>query len=149
MQLGKIKCPPGSRRKPKRLGQGVGSGKGKTAGKGHKGQRARSGAKRGRRIDFEGGQNPIHRRLPKIGFSNRIFKKTYQIVNLASIEASGLEGEIGPEDLVRAGLARKDSIPIKVLGKGDLHREITIKAHKFSRTVREKIEQAGGKAEVI
>ena len=149
MQLGKIKCPPGSRKKPKRLGQGVGSGKGKTAGKGHKGQRARSGAKRGRRIDFEGGQNPMHRRLPKIGFSNQIFRKTYQIVNLASIDARGLEGEIGPEELVSAGLVKKKSVPIKILGNGDLHRKISIKAHKFSRAAREKIDQAGGKVEVI
>lgn len=149
MQLGKIKCPPGSRRKPKRLGQGVGSGKGKTAGKGHKGQRARSGAKRGRRIDFEGGQNPMHRRLPKIGFSNHIFKKTYQIVNLAAIQERGLEGEVGPEELVHVGLVKKTSVPIKILGNGDLHRKITVKAHKFSRTAREKIDQAGGKVEVI
>ena len=148
MQLGKIKCPRGSRRKPKRLGQGVGSGKGKTAGKGHKGQRARSGAKRGRRIGFEGGQNPMHRRLPKIGFSN-LFKKTYQIVNLADIEARGLEGEVGPEELVHVGLVKKSSIPIKILGNGDLHRKITVKAHKFSRTARQKIDQSGGKVEVI
>lgn len=149
MQLGKIKCPPGSRKKPKRLGQGVGSGTGKTSGKGHKGQRSRSGAKRGRRIDFEGGQNPMHRRLPKIGFSNRIFRKTYQIVNLASIDARGLEGEVGPEELVSAGLVKKKSVPIKILGNGDLHRKISIKAHKFSRAAREKIDQAGGKVEVI
>lgn len=149
MQLGKIKCPPGSRKKPKRLGQGVGSGKGKTSGKGHKGQRSRSGAKRGRRIDFEGGQNPMHRRLPKIGFSNQIFRKTYQIVNLASIDARGLEGEVGPEELVSAGLVKKKSVPIKILGNGDLHRKISIKAHKFSRAAREKIDQAGGKVEVI
>ena len=149
MQLGKIKCPPGSRKKPKRLGQGVGSGKGKTSGKGHKGQRSRSGAKRGRRIDFEGGQNPMHRRLPKIGFSNQIFRKTYQIVNLASIDARGLEGEVGPEELVSAGLVKKKSVPIKILGDGDLHRKISIKAHKFSRAAREKIDQAGGKVEVI
>ena len=149
MQLGKLKCPPGSKKKAKRLGQGTGSGKGKTAGKGHKGQRARAGAKRGRRTDFEGGQNPMHRRLPKIGFSNRIFRKTYQIVNLASIEARGLEGEVGPEELVNAGLVKKKSVPIKILGNGDLHRIISIKAHKFSRSAREKIDQAGGKVEVI
>lgn len=91
----------------------------------------------------------MHRRLPKIGFSNQIFRKTYQIVNLASIDARGLEGEIGPEELVSAGLVKKKSVPIKILGNGDLHRKISIKAHKFSRTAREKIDQAGGKVEVI
>ena len=90
----------------------------------------------------------MHRRLPKIGFSN-LFKKTYQIVNLADIEARGLEGEVGPEELVHVGLVKKSSIPIKILGNGDLHRKITVKAHKFSRTARQKIDQSGGKVEVI
>ena len=149
MRLGKIKCPPGARRNSKRLGLGSGSGTGKTAGKGHKGQRARSGAKRGRRTDFEGGQNPMHRRLPKFGFSNQIFRKTFQVVNLGALEERGLEGDIGPEELAKAGLIRKVSAPVKILGKGDLSRNLTIKAHKFSQTALEKITQAGGKVEVI
>jgi large subunit ribosomal protein L15 len=147
--LGKIKCPPGSRRQTKRLGQGPGSGTGKTAGKGQNGQRSRSGAKRGRRTGFEGGQMPLYRRLPKIRFSNHKFKKTYQLVNIGLIEARGLEGEIGPEELKAAGLIRNSSLPVKILGDGKLARSITIRAHKLSRSAQEAIEQAGGKAEVI
>ena len=149
MHLGEIKCPPGSRRGARRLGQGIGSGTGKTAGKGHKGQRARSGAKRGNRIGFEGGQLPTYRHLPKFGFSNQMFKKIYQIVNLEAIEARELEGEIGPEELKRAGLLKKDAGLVKILGVGELSRSVTIKAHKFSRSALEKIDKAGGKAEVI
>ena len=149
MELGKLKRPSGSRRKSKCLGHGPGSGRGKTSGKGHKGQRARSGAKRGNRRNFEGGQNPIHRRLPKIGFSNRMFETVYQIVNLGAIEACGLEGEIGPEELRQAGLIRKTTLPVKILGEGELNRALTIKAHKFSRSALEKIGQTGGTTEVI
>ena len=148
MRLGKIKCPPGSRRNRKRLGQGPGSGTGKTAGKGHKGQRARSGAKRGNRIGFEGGQMPLHRQLPKIGFSNR-FRVEYQVVNLEAIEARGLEGEIGLQELRQAGLIRKVNEPVKILGQGALSRSVTIRAHKFSQSALDKIDQVGGKAEVI
>lgn len=149
MRLGELKYPSGSRRKSKRLGLGPGSGTGKTSGKGHKGQRARSGAKRGKRRNFEGGQNPIHRRLPKIGFSNRMFETVYQVVNLGAIEACGLEGEIGLEELRQAGLIRKTTRPVKILGEGELNRALTIKAHKFSRSALEKIGQAGGTTEVI
>lgn len=147
--IGKIKCPPGSRRTSKRLGQGPGSGTGKTAGKGHKGQRARSGAKRGRRTGFEGGQMPLYRRLPKIRFSNHKFKKTYQLVNIGLIDARALEGDIGPEELKTAGLIRNSSLTVKILGNGSLTRSVTIRAHKFSQSAQEAIEQAGGKAEVI
>ena len=149
MRIGEIKSPPGSRRDSKRLGLGTGSGTGKTAGKGHKGQRARSGAKRGRRTDFEGGQNPMHRRLPKFGFSNQIFRKTFQVVNLGALEERGLEGEVGPDELVQVGLIRKRSEPVKILGDGELSRSLTIRAHKFSQAATEKIARAGGKAEVI
>jgi len=148
MRLGEIKCPAGSRRSPKRLGQGHGSGTGKTAGKGHKGQRARSGAKRGNRIGFEGGQMATYRHLPKIGFTSP-FRKVYQIVNLASIEACGLEGEIGPEELKQTGLIKKDTGLVKILGVGELNRGVTLRAHKFSASALEKLEKAGGKAEVI
>lgn len=149
MRLGEIKCPLGSRRERKRLGQGAGSGKGKTAGRGHKGQRARSGAKRGSRTGFEGGRMPTYRHLPKIGFSNQSFAKVYQEVNLTKIEGSGLEGEIGPEELKQAGLIKKESGLVKILGMGELSRSLTIRAHRFSQAAREKIERAGGKAEVI
>ena len=149
MRLGNIPCPPGSRKKSKRLGLGHGSGTGKTSGKGHKGQRSRSGAKRGRRTGFEGGQNPMHRRLPKIGFSNAPFRVTYQVVNLGAIEERGLDGVVGPEELLKSGLIRKLSSPVKVLGDGELTRGITLKANKFSKSAIEKLALVNGKAEVI
>ena len=148
MRLGQIKQPPGAHRDRKRLGQGTGSGTGKTAGRGHKGQRARSGGPRGRRNGFEGGQMPLHRRLPKIGFTNP-FRKTYPVVNLGDIEEKGLEGMVGPEELRKAGLIRKATLPVKILGEGELKRSPTLKAHKFSQSAQDKIVQAGGKAEVI
>ena len=148
MRLGQIKCPRGAVRKAKRLGQGIGSGTGKTAGKGHKGQRSRSGAKRGGRIGFEGGQMPLHRRIPKIGFTNPN-KVTYQVVNLGDIEARGLEGAVGPEELNRSGLIRRLLDPVKILGEGELTKSLSLRAHKFSQSACEKIHQAGGQAEVI
>lgn len=148
MRIGEIKCPPGSRRDRKRRGQGTGSGNGKTAGRGHKGQRSRSGSKRGGRIGFEGGQMPTYRHMPKIGFTNP-FRKTYQIVNLEAIEAKGLDGEIGPEELLQAGLIKKVAESVKILGEGDISRPVTLRAHRFSRSALEKLEKAGGKAEVI
>ena len=102
MRIGEMKRPSGSKKNRKRLGQGPGSGTGKTAGKGHKGQRARSGARRGNRIGFTGGTLPLFRHMPKIGFSNQKFKTTYQLVNLQDLETSGLTGEIGPEELMEA-----------------------------------------------
>jgi len=149
MRLGEIKCPPGSRKDRKRRGQGTGSGNGKTAGRGHKGQRSRSGAPRGSRIGFEGGQMPTYRHLPKIGFSNERFQVKYQVVNLQAIAERDLQGEIGPAQLQAAGLIRSGGQPVKILGDGTLSQGMTIKAHAFSRSAIEKIEQAGGKAEVI
>ena len=149
MKLGELQRPRGSRRAAKRLGQGVGSWTGKTAGKGHKGQRSRSGARRGGRTGFEGGQMPIYRRLPKIGFSNHRFKKVYQVVNVGDLESRGLEGVVGPEELVSAGLVRKTTAPIKVLGNGELKRGLTVRAHAFSRSAAEKIQGAGGTAETL
>ncbi|MDE0962236.1 MAG: 50S ribosomal protein L15 [Candidatus Latescibacteria bacterium] len=149
MRIGEIKCPQGSKKNRKRLGQGPGSGTGKTAGKGHKGQRARSGASRGNRIGFTGGTLPLFRHLPKIGFSNQKFKTTYQTINVQDLETSGLAGEVGPEELAGAGLIKKASGLVKVLGQGELTRNLTVKAHKFSSVAAEKIQKAGGKAEVI
>lgn len=149
MRLGEIKCPPGSKKNRKRLGQGTGSGTGKTAGKGHKGQRARSGARRGNRIGFTGGTLPLFRHLPKIGFSNIKFKTVYQIVNLQDLAASDLAGEVGPRELAGAGLVKKASARVKILGEGELTQALTIRAHKFSSVAAGKIEKAGGKAEVI
>lgn len=147
MQLGNIKCPAGSRRKPKRLGQGPGSGTGKTAGKGHKGQRARSGAKRGSRTGFEGGQMPLHRRIPKIGFSNYLFRKVFQTVNID--ELGDLQGTVGPEEMQAAGLIKSAAKPVKVLGRGQISVGLTVRAHGFSQPARQAIEGAGGQVEVI
>jgi|TARA_B100000676_G_scaffold308397_1_gene369084 large subunit ribosomal protein L15 len=149
MRLGEIKCPKGAKKNRKRLGQGPGSGTGKTAGKGHKGQRARSGARRGNRIGFVGGTLPLFRHMPKVGFSNHKFKTVYQILNVQDLAASDLEGEVGPEELAGAGLVKKASGLIKVLGEGELEKALTVKAHKFTATAAEKIAKAGGKAEVI
>jgi large subunit ribosomal protein L15 len=147
MDLGNLKLPKGARRAAKRRGKGVGSGTGKTAGRGHKGQRSRSGARRGSRVGFEGGQMPLYRRLPKIGFSNQRFQRVYQVVNLAEIESRGLEGEVGPPELKAAGLIRKATLPVKILGTGALSRPLKVRAHAFSSSAREKIDAAGGSAE--
>ena len=149
MHLGEIRRPPGSRRDPKRLGQGPGSGTGKTAGRGHKGQRARSGAKRGSRIGFEGGQMAGYRHMPKIGFSNHGFRTLYQIVNIGDLDGCGLEGCIGPEEMARLGLVRKADLAVKVLGGGDLTRALKVRAHLFSKSAVAKLGAAGGTAEVI
>jgi len=149
MRLGDLRGAKGSRRNGKRLGQGPGSGTGKTAGKGHKGQRARSGARRGSRTGFEGGQMPLHRRIPKIGFSNQPFKKRFEIVNLADIEGRELEGNVGPDELKQAGLIRRADSAIKILGDGDFNRKVSIRAHAFSQSAQRKIEQASGTAERI
>lgn len=133
----------GSTHYPKRVGRGIGSGLGGTAGKGHKGQLARTGGKV--RRGFEGGQTPMHRRLPKFGFSNVNFATEYSIVNVGQLET--LSGEVNPEVLVKLGLAGKGLV--KILGNGELKKALTVKAHKFSESAKKTIESAGGKAEVI
>jgi len=145
MNLSDIKPPKGQTHAKKRVGRGMGSGHGKTSARGHKGQHAGTGfsQKRG----FEGGQMPLHRRLPKRGFTN-IFKKQFAIVNLGRLEK--LEGEtFNAETLIAAGLIHKVKDGIKVLGTGQLTRSITVEAHHFSKSAVEKIEKAGGKALVI
>lgn len=149
MRLGNLKGARGSRRNGKRLGKGPGSGTGKTAGKGHKGQRSRSGARRGSRAGFEGGQMPLYRRIPKIGFSNHPFRKRFEIVNLSDIDGRALEGEVGPQELKQAGLIRRSDSAVKVLGDGELNRKVSLRAHAFSKSALQKIEQAGGTAERI
>jgi large subunit ribosomal protein L15 len=149
MRLGNLRGARGSRRVGKRLGLGPGSGTGKTAGKGHKGQRARSGGRRGSRTGFEGGQMPLHRRIPKIGFSNHPFRKRFEIVNLADIESRALAGDIGPEELKQAGLIRRSDSAVKILGDGELSRKVSVQAHAFSQSAVLKIEQAGGKVDRI
>ncbi len=147
--LSNLRAPEGSHRDTKRLGRGPGSGTGKTAGKGHKGSRARAGhhGPGGGKPGYEGGQMPLQRRLPKRGFTplNRV---EYQVVNLYQLEQLG-EGEITPETLKANGLIGHARRPVKVLGTGDLTRVISISAHAFSRVAREKIEGLGGKVEEI
>jgi large subunit ribosomal protein L15 len=145
MKLHDIKPAEGSKKKRKRIGRGPGSGTGKTAGRGHKGQLSRSGYSK--RPNFEGGQTPLHRRLPKFGFTN-IFRKEYQIVNLADL--SRCEGtEITPDTLKAAGLIKKTDVPVKVLANGAVDKAYTVKAAKFSKPAIAKLEEAGGKAEVL
>jgi large subunit ribosomal protein L15 len=143
MQLGDLQPAPGSRKKARRKGMGPGSGNGKTGGRGHKGQRARSGGMRGSRTGFEGGQMPLHRRLPKIGFSNQKFRTTHQVVNVGELQKAGLEGDVGVAQLVAAGLVRKGKT-VKVLGDGELTNKVILTVDAASRSAREKIAAAGG-----
>lgn len=145
MELSSLKPVLGSKRNRKRIGRGPGSGYGSQCGKGHKGQKSRSGYKS--RAWNEGGQMPLARRLPKRGFTN-IFKKEYQIVNLDSLIKLGVD-VIDKEVLLKSKLIRKERVPFKILGNGDIDKPLTVKAHAFSQPAREKIEKAGGKAEVI
>lgn len=146
MKLHELSPAPGSRKERKRVGRGIGSGTGKTAGRGHKGQKARSGG--GVRPGFEGGQNPIFRRLPKRGFTN-IHRTEYAIVNLSDLNKFAAGTEVTPETLMASGLVKNAKDGIKVLGNGELTVKLTVKANKFSQTAVEKIEAAGGKTEVI
>ena len=138
MKLHDISPAKGSKQKKKRVGRGPGSGLGKTAGRGHKGQKSRSGYSR--RPGFEGGQMPLIRRVPKRGFTN-LFRTEYAILNVRDLE--GLEGEVTPESLAASGHVRA-GLPVKILGDGEISTALTVVAHKFSETAREKIEAAGG-----
>jgi len=145
MNLSNLRPPAGQKHSKKRIGRGMGSGTGKTSARGQKGQHSISGfsQKRG----FEGGQMPIHRRLPKRGFTN-IFKKEFAIVNVGRLE--GLEGDsFGPDRLIELGVIKKVREGLKVLGTGQLSRPITVEAHIFSKSAQEKIQAAGGAATVI
>ncbi|WP_108305995.1 50S ribosomal protein L15 [Metalysinibacillus jejuensis] len=146
MKLHELKPSEGSRKVRNRVGRGIGSGNGKTAGKGHKGQNARSGG--GVRPGFEGGQNPLYRRLPKRGFTN-INRKEYAIVNLDTLNRFEDGAEVTPAALVETGIVSKELAGIKVLGNGTLTKKLTVKAHKFSASAKEAIENAGGQTEVI
>ncbi|KHF28895.1 50S ribosomal protein L15 [Anoxybacillus sp. BCO1] len=146
MKLHELQPAPGSRKERNRVGRGIGSGNGKTSGKGHKGQNARSGG--GVRIGFEGGQTPLFRRLPKRGFTN-IHRKEYAIVNLEVLNRFEDGTEVTPELLLETGVVSKLKAGIKVLGNGELTKKLTVKAHKFSASAKEAIEAAGGKTEVI
>ena len=130
----------------KRIGRGNGSGNGKTAGKGHKGQKARSGG--GVRIGFEGGQMPLMRRIPNRGFNN-IFATKYAIINVSDLNRFNDGDVVGVTELIAAGLVKKEYDGVKVLGNGDITVKVTVKAAKFSKSAVEKIEKAGGKTEVM
>ena len=146
MKLHELSPAPGSTKEVKRIGRGHGSGNGKTAGKGHKGQNARSGG--GVRIGFEGGQMPLTRRIPKRGFNN-IFAKEYAIVNVSDLNKF-TEGTVVDAELLKAaGLIKKTCDGVKVLGDGELTTKLTVQAAKFTKSAVEKIEKAGGKAEVM
>jgi large subunit ribosomal protein L15 len=145
MNLSGLKPPAGQKKAPKRIGRGMGSGHGKTSARGHKGQHAGTGFRQMR--GFEGGQMPLHRRLPKRGFTN-IFKKEYAIVNLGRLDK--LEGDaFTPDRLMELGVIRRIGDGVKILGTGQLTRKITVEAHQFSKSALEKIQQAGGTAQVI
>jgi large subunit ribosomal protein L15 len=146
MKIEDLKPAPGSRKRNKRVGRGIGSGHGKTSCKGHKGQKARSGGTKG--PGFEGGQTPLQRRLPKRGFKNR-FAIEYAIINLKDIVKIQDADIITPEILVEKGIIKDLKNGIKVLGNGDIQRPLTIKAHAFSASAISKISAAGGKAEVV
>lgn len=146
MKLHELKPAEGSRHERKRKGRGIGSGNGKTAGKGHKGQNARSGG--GVRPGFEGGQTPLFQRLPKRGFTN-INRKEFAIVNLDTLNRFEDGTEVTPELLLETGVVSKEKAGIKILAKGNLEKKLTVRAHKFSSAAKEAIEAAGGSSEVI
>ena len=144
MNLSNIRAPKKATEKRKRVGRGMGSGMGKTSTRGHKGQRSRTGSRMIR--GFEGGQMPLHRRMPKRGFTN-IFRKEYNIVSLERLAALG-ETTITPDVLRKAGVI-KAKLPVKILGDGELTTALTVSAHKFSKSAQAKITKEGGKVEVL
>ena len=146
MKLHELRPAEGARKSPKRLGRGTGSGIGKTSGKGQKGQTSRSGG--GVRPGFEGGQMPLYRRVPKRGFTN-IFAKRYEVINVDTLNMFENGTVVTPELLIENGIISKVYDGVKILGNGELEKNLTVKATKFSKTAAEKIEAAGGKVEVI
>ena len=146
MKLHELKPAEGSRKVRNRVGRGIGSGNGKTSGRGHKGQNARSGG--GVRPGFEGGQNPLFRRLPKRGFTN-INRKEYAIVNLDALNRFEDGAEVTPALLLETGIVSNEKAGIKILGHGTLSVKLNVKAHNFSASAKEAIENAGGTTEVI
>ena len=147
MELHDLHPAPGAKRPRKRVGRGPGSGNGKTAGRGHKGQKSRSGYSR--RYGFEGGQMPLVRRIPKRGFTN-IFRVEFQVVNLRDLERVFADGDtVSPEEMIDQGLIRGGKRLVKVLADGELSKKLTVRAHKFSASARVGIEKAGGSCEVV
>lgn len=146
MDLSNLRPAAGSRRNRKRVGRGPGSGTGKTAGRGHKGSKSRAGGST--KVGYEGGQNPLHRRLPKRGFYNP-FRKEFEVVNLAALNAFDADSEVDPVALKQMGLVRRGGMPVKILAKGKLERKLKVKAHAFSEAARAAIEAQGGEVEVL
>jgi large subunit ribosomal protein L15 len=147
MKLHELRSPQGARKRRKRVGRGIAAGQGKTAGRGTKGQAARSGGTKG--PYFEGGQLPLVRRLPfKRGFTN-IFRVEYAPVNLYRLEGFAANDEVSPRTLAEAGIIKSPSLPVAILGQGELDRPLVIKAHRFSASARAKIEEAGGSVEEL
>ena len=146
MKLNQLTAVPGSTKEAKRIGRGNGSGNGKTAGKGHKGQKARAG--RGQRPGFEGGQMPLQRRIPKRGFNN-IFAKETVSVNVGSLNKFEDGAQVDVQALMEAGILKKSGDALKILANGELTKKLTVKANAFSEAAKAKIEAAGGKAEVV
>src|SRR3990172_480127 len=145
VELNQLSPPRGSRKKPQRPGRGLGARKSRPAGRGKKGRRSRTG--RRRRPGFGGGQMPLHRRLPKRGFTN-IFRSEHEVVNVAELNVFAAGARVTPEELRARGLLRRP-LPVKILGDGDLTVKLTVVAHAFSAGAKEKIEKAGGKVEVL
>lgn len=141
MRLGELRPPAGSQHKPKRVGRGPGSGLGKTSGRGHKGQKSRSGGSLP--PWFEGGQMPLARRLPKRGFTH-IFKKVFAIVNVGDLDVFEVNTTVTPDLLAQRGLIRKAGDRVKILGEGELTKGLTVHAHQFSKSAAQKISAAGG-----
>lgn len=146
MRIDDLSPAKGSKKKKKRVGRGQGSGHGKTACRGHKGQKARSGG--GTRPGFEGGQMPLQRRLPKRGFKN-LFKKTYTLINLKDLDRFEPDTVLDPEGLRNAGLTRKAKDGVKLLGEGEITRPLIVRVNRASRVAREKVEAAGGRVEIL
>lgn len=148
MKLSDIGLPKGVSRPKKRRGRGSGSGHGKTACRGHKGLKSRSGGHGGPRLGFEGGQMPLIRRIPKRGFTNK-FKKAFQVVNVGDLNKFRKDAVISKVELLQENLVKDPKISVKILGDGEITKPLTIKANNFSKTAVEKIEKAGGKVEII
>lgn len=146
MKLHDLSPAPGATKKSKRIGRGHGSGQGKTAGKGHKGQKARAG--KGMRPGFEGGQMPLQRRIPKRGFNN-IFAKKIAIVNLSSLNKFEDDAVVDAQAIINAGITKKEYDGIKILGNGELTKKLTVRVSAYSDSAKQKIEAVGGKAEVV
>ena len=147
MEIHNLKPARGSSKKEKRVGRGEGSGRGKTCGRGQKGQKSRSG--KGPRLGFEGGQNPLQRRLPRLSGFKNIFRKEYAVVNIDKLDTFKSGSIVSPEKLYEKKMVRKKGILIKVLGRGEITKPLTVKANSFSKTAVDKIEKAGGKVEVV